>query len=142
MANTYDYVDNDGITKTTTTYTCEAKDMQYTQISEEIKADFDFLLKQLPDKLDDALTNRKSASDISDAFYVEGSSKYSDLVHVYEEIQKDINNIKSSMSTLHERFMTSIDNVNAELGNNFGHWAFCKVNQAGKKVEQIETSDN
>ena len=46
---TYDVVESDGTTKTTSKYTCESKDLQYTIIGENIKADFDFLIKDIPD---------------------------------------------------------------------------------------------
>lgn len=141
MANTKDYVVTEGNTKTTITYSCEPKDMQYTIMGQDIKNDFNFLRLAIPRLLDEAMKNLNSAASISDAFYVEGNAKFNDLIHVHDELKKDVENLKENLNTLYNRYMTSIDNVNAELENNFGHWAFCKVNEAGRKVETIEDSE-
>lgn len=141
MAKTGDYVVREGNTKTTITYSCTPKDMQYTIIGQEIKMDFVFLKQTLPHLLDEAMKNMSTAASISDAFYVEGNAKYNDLIHVYEELQKDVGRLKENLNAIYDRFMTSIDNVNAELENNFGHWAFYKVNEAGRKVENLEDTN-
>lgn len=142
MANTGDYVYTEGNTKTTITYSCTPKDMQYTIIGEEIRKDFDFLTQKIPALLDESLQKLNAAASINDAFYVEGSTKYNDLMHVYDELKQDVSKIKQNLSTVHSRFMTSIDNVNAELENNFGHWAFFTVNEADRKVETIDTGSS
>ena len=46
----------------------------------------------------------------------------------YEEINQDVSKLKSQLDTLHAAFMTDIDNINAELEVNFGHWVGYKVN--------------
>lgn len=142
MARTDDVTYVEGNNKVTVSYNCTPKDMQYTIIGEEIKKDFDFLIKGIPNLLDESLKNLDSAASMSDAFYVEGSTKYSDLMHVYEELKQDIAKVKQNLTTVHGRLMTSIDNVNAELENNFGHWAFFSVNEATRSVEPIETEDS
>ena len=142
MGNTGDYVHTEGNTKTTITYSCTPKDMQYTIIGEEIKKDFDFLIKNIPNLLDESLNDLNAAAGTTNAFYVEGSSKYNDLMHVYEELKQDVAKVKQNLSTIHGRLMTTIDNVNAELENNFGHWAFFSVNEAGRKVETVDISSS
>ncbi len=137
---TYDVVESDGTTKTTSKYTCESKDLQYTIIGENIKADFDFLIKDIPDRLDEVLSEISQASSINDAFYFENGSSVSDISKAYDEIKSDIELLKSGLTTLHSAFMTDIDNVNAELENNFGYWAFNKPNLAGKTVETVADS--
>lgn len=111
-------------------YTCKKKNMQYTIISDEIKKDFDFLLSSntMGNKLDEMLNYLNTAAGISNAFYFENSGSVQDINHVYEEIKNDVSQLKSELDTLHAAFMTDIDNVNAELEVNFGHWVGYKVN--------------
>lgn len=111
-------------------YSCTKKNMQYTIISNAIKADFDFLLSSntMGQKLDEMLNHLNNAAAISDAFYFENGGSVSDINHVYEEIKQDVSNLKSQLDTLHAAFMTDIDNINAELEVNFGHWIGYKVN--------------
>ena len=108
--------------------------MQYTIIGEDIKADFDFLLPtgEIGNKLDEMLSNLKNAADITDAFYFENGSTASDIQHVYDEIDADVKNLKNTLNTLHSAFITDIDNINAELEVNFGHWIGYKCNKAEK----------
>lgn len=111
-------------------YTCTKKNMQYTIISDEIKKDFDFLLSTntMGNKLDEMLNYLNTAAGISNAFYFENGGSVQDINHVYEEIKNDVSQLKSDLDTLHAAFMTDIDNVNAELEVNFGHWVGYKVN--------------
>ncbi|MGN0967533.1 MAG: hypothetical protein ACI4OP_08170 [Candidatus Coprovivens sp.] len=111
-------------------YTCTKKNMQYTIISDEIKKDFDFLLSSntMGNKLDEMLNYLNTAAGISNAFYFENGGSVQDINHVYEEIKNDVSQLKSDLDTLHAAFMTDIDNVNAELEVNFGHWVGYKVN--------------
>ena len=111
-------------------YTCTKKNMQYTIISDEIKKDFDFLLSTntMGNKLDEMLNYLNTAAGISNAFYFENGGSVQDINHVYEEIKNDVSQLKSDLDTLHAAFRTDIDNVNAELEVNFGHWVGYKVN--------------
>lgn len=112
-------------------YKCTKKNMQYTIISDEIKKDFDFLLSSntMGNKLDEMLNYLKTAAGISNAFYFENGGSVQDINHVYEEIKNDVSQLKSDLDTLHAAFMTDIDNVNAELEVNFGHWVGYEVNE-------------
>jgi hypothetical protein len=111
-------------------YSCTKKNMQYTIISDEIKKDLDFLLSSntMGNKLDEMLNYLNTAAGISNAFYFENGGSVQDINHVYEEIKNDVSQLKSDLDTLHAAFMTDIDNVNAELEVNFGHWVGYKVN--------------
>lgn len=118
-------------TTTTTKYSCEKKSMQYTIIGEDIKADFNFLLpgNEMCNKLDEVLLHLKDAVAV-EAFDINGA--YKDIQHVYDEIEKDVTELKNGLSTLYNAFITDIDNVNAELEVNFGHVAFYECNKASK----------
>lgn len=111
-------------------YSCTKKNMQYTIISDEIKKDFDFLLSTgaMGNKLDEMLNYLNTAAGITNAFYFENGGAVSDINHVYEEIKNDVSLLKTELDTLHAAFMTDIDNINAELEVNFGHWVGYKVN--------------
>ena len=111
-------------------YSCTKKNMQYTIISDEIKKDFDFLLSTgtLGNKLDEMLNYLNTAAGITNAFYFENGGSVQDINHVYEEIKNDVSQLKTDLETLHSAFMTDIDNINAELEVNFGHWVGYKVN--------------
>lgn len=139
---TYDVVENDGTTKTTSKYTCESKDLQYTIIGDNIKGDFNFINTDIPNKLAEILSEVGAAAAITDAFYFENGGKESDINKAYEEIKADIEKINTGLSTLHSAFMTDIDNVNAELENNFGYWAFNKPNLAERIVETVPEADS
>ena len=111
-------------------YSCTKKNMQYTVNGAAIKKDFDFLLStgSMGQKLDEMLNYLSTAASITDAFYFENNGAVSDINHVYEEINQDVSKLKSQLDTLHAAFMTDIDNINAELEVNFGHWVGYKVN--------------
>ena len=112
-------------------YTCTKKNMQYTIISDEIKKDFDFLLStgSLGQKLDEVVNYLSIAAGITNAFYFENGGSVQDINHAYEEIKNDVSVLKADLDTLHAAFMTDIDNINAELEVNFGHWVGYKVNE-------------
>lgn len=131
MASTTTTQTNSNGTTTTTKYSCDKSSMAYTIIGDDIKADFNFLLpgNEMCNKLDEVLMHLKNAAGV-EAFDIDG--KYKDIQHVYTEIEKDINELKNGLSTLYNAFVTDIDNVNAELKVNFGHWAFYKCNKASK----------
>lgn len=137
--STYNDVQTIGNQKVTTKYTCEQANLKYTIIGENIKEDFNFLINDLPNQLDEMLKNLNNAASIDNAFYLENSAKINDLMHIYDEISADTNNLKTGLAELYSAFLTDIDNVNAELANNFGYWAFSKPREASKEVEIIET---
>lgn len=112
-------------------YSCTKKNMQYTIISDSVKKDFDFLLSSntMGNKLDEMTNHLKNAAGISDAFYFENGTVVQDINHVYDEIKNDVSQLKNELDSLHAAFMRSIDNVNAELEVNFGHWIGYKVNE-------------
>lgn len=142
MATTYDDVKVEGNVKTTTKYTCQSADLSYTIIGDNIKDDFSFLTNTIQNKLDEMLFELQAAASINDAFYFENGSSVSDVNKAYGEIKSDVSVAKELLNTLHSAFMTDIDNVNAELSNNFGYWAFNKPRKAGRKTEIVENSTN
>lgn len=131
---TYVYTENNGDTTTKTTYSCTKKNMQYTTIGEDIKKDFDFLLATggICKNLDLMLAELQKAANVTSAFYFENGGVASDIQHVYDEINDDVTRLKEQLVSLHSAFMTDIDNVNAELEVNFGHWVGTNV-KAGRK---------
>lgn len=135
---TYNDVQINGNTKTTSKYTCESANLSYTIIGDNISEDFEFI-NTISTKLDEMLKKLESASSITDAFDIENGGHVSDITKAYNEIKSDVQLMKSGLSTLHSAFMTDIANVNAELENNFGYWAFNKPRLAGKTTETIET---
>lgn len=140
MATTYDDVKVEGNVKTTTKYTCESADLSYTIIGDNIKGDFNFLTNTIQNKLDEMITELQAAASINDAFHFENGASVSDINKAYEEIKSDVSSAKELLDSLHSVFMTDIDNVNAELENNFGYWAFNKARVAGKTTEFVENS--
>lgn len=142
MAGTYDVVEESGTTKTTKKYTCESESLSYTIIGDNIKEDFEFLTNQIPEKLNMVLKEISDAAAISDAFYFENGSSEYDISAAHTEIKKDIELINNGLTLLYNAFITDINNVNAELENNFGYWAFNKPKLAGKTVETIDSSES
>lgn len=110
----------DGTTKTTATYSVDTSGFGYSIITDDIKADFDFLINDLPQKLDNVMAELNNATNIDDAFYFENGNNVKDLALARDEIQKDVNNIKTELNNLYNAFMMDIDNINAELEYNFG----------------------
>lgn len=128
----------DGDTKSTATYSCDTSGFGYSIITDDIRGDFDFLINELPQKLDNAMTEINNAADITDAFYFENQSSVEDLSAAKEEIQQDINNLKRELGLLHTAFMTDIDNINMELEYNFG-WPVIGEVKGSVRKEKIET---
>lgn len=135
----YEDVEESGNTRTTSKYSCESKDLQYTIIGENIKEDFDFLIKDLPQKLDEVKKELYNAAYVENAFLFQNGGKVSsNLDSMYNELQHDIETLKAGLTSLHTSLLTDIDNVNAELENNYGHWAFNKAVLADVTTETIE----
>ena len=131
MATTTTTTTNSNGTKTTTKYSCDKSSMAYTIIGEDIKADFNFLLpgNDMCNKLDEVLMHLKNAVGV-EAFDINGA--YKDIQHAYDQVEKEIIELKNGLSTLYNAFITDIDNINAELEVNFGHVAFYKCNKASR----------
>lgn len=129
----------DGSTKTTATYSCDTSGFGYSIITDDIRKDFDFLISALPNKLDEVMSEINSSAKISDAFLIENGSSFNDLSIVRDELQKDINTLKTELSTLHSAFMTDIDNINMELEYNFGWIVIGKV-KGSQRTETVETN--
>lgn len=135
---TYEDVQISGNTKTTSKYTCETANLSYTIIGSNISEDFQFL-NRLSEKLDEMLSQIRDVADKTTAFYFENGATANEITHAYNELKNDVALMQSGLSSLYSAFMTDIDNVNAELKNNFGYWAFNKAKLAGKTTETIET---
>ena len=127
---------------TTYTYSCgNHSGFEYYILGVDIRADFAFLkgnatgTDSIAGNLDEMLRHLKNATSNVNAFYFESGSTVSDLSDLYLEIEKDVNELKTSLSTLHSAFMTDIDNVNAELDGNFGYWK-------GRKLARHESKKN
>ncbi len=127
----------DGTTKTTATYSVDTSGFGYSIITDDIKADFDFLINDLPQKLDNVMTELNNAANIDDAFYFENGNNVKDLSLARDEIQKDVNNIKTELNNLYNAFMTDIDNINAELEYNFG-WIIIGDVKGSQRDEVIQ----
>ena len=113
-------------------YNLEIKSMQYTVIGDEIKNDFAFINTTLKDKIDEALEYFMKGSEINNAFYVENSGEYSDLMHAYNLLKEDAELAKTQLDDLYASCMDAIKQVNAELEYNFGHIIFAKKVNAKK----------
>jgi len=66
------------------------------------------------------------------------SGDYEDLTLVCNEIERDINNLKSELSSLYKTLLEDINNINKELEYNFG-WAV--AGQYKKESIQNENID-
>ena len=120
----YSY-DSDG-NKVKTTYSLNADTMDFTLLDDSIKADFNFITSggshgSLIDKLETLKGKLKTACSVSNAFYFDnGSGQVDDLMVAYEEIAADIEAAIAELPTLKSAIDTDIDNINAELKNNYG----------------------
>ena len=141
MYGNYETVEETDTSLTTVSYTYDVKDMQYTIIGDNIKNDFKFLIEDIPNLLDESLNTLNKGTSIQDAFYFENGTKVQDLMHVYDEIKRDLDSVKQELATLHSAFMTDIDNVNAELASNFGHIMFLDIKEAGRVVSEKSVSE-
>lgn len=130
----YTKTDETDTSITNTKYDVQVDGVKYTVIGDNIKADFDFLIKDIPNMLEEARKKIKSASEINDAFMVENGAKVNDLMNLYEEINKDIDDAKNQLNIVHSAFMTDIDNINAELEYNFGDIELVSYEEAGREV--------
>lgn len=126
-----------GNKKSTATYRCDTSGFGYTKITDDIKNDFNFLINELPQKLDNAMKELNSAADIETAFYVENQSMVNSIKSAKDEINNDINSLKRELELLHSAFMKDIDNINAELEYNFG-WIIIGEVKGSTRTEIIE----
>ncbi len=135
VTNNGTYVEDDGTTTKKTLYSCKQKGLQYTTIGDDIKSDFDFLLKtgSIAQNLDSMLKELNIASSNTSAFLFENGSSVNSIDEAYQEIETEVEKLKDLLQTLHDAFITDIDNVNAELEVNFGHWIGTKAT-AGRTV--------
>lgn len=129
--------------ETTYTYTCGDKTgFEYYILGDDIRNEFDFLKSSntgdgsIAGNLDHVLECIKSASNNTNAFYVQSASAtVNDLENFEQEISDAIDQLKSDLDVLNSAIMTDIDNVNAELDLNFGYWV-------GRKLARHESSKN
>ncbi len=124
--------------RTTATYSCDTSGFGYSIITDDIKNDFNFLINELPQKLDNAMTELNNAAAIDNAFDFENQARVHDLTVARDEIQRDINALKNELSLLHSAFMTDINNINLELEYNFG-WILIGEVKGSSRTEVIET---
>ncbi len=116
-----------GNTKETANYTVDPSGFGYSVINDSIKSDFNFLVNELPQKLDEAMTEIQNATAIDTAFDFENGSSVKDISVARDELQTDVNNLKTELNNLYQAFMTDIDNINYELEYNFGWILIGKV---------------
>ena len=140
MGHYYEDVEENGTTRTTSSYSCESQNLQYTIIGDNINEYFKILIQDLPQKLDEVKKELYNAASVTDAFSISNGagSGVDNLNAMYQEIQNDIEVLKVGLGDLRSALLTDIDNINAELESNYGHWAFNKAVLAGKKTETIE----
>jgi hypothetical protein len=128
-----------GNQKTTATYTADGYGFGYTVITDDIKADFNFLTEDIPAKLDEMLNEFENASS-SAAFQIVGSNSVNDLSTAKAELTTDVSNMKTSLTALRDAFWTDIDNINAELAYNFG-WILIGDVHGSERTTTVETAD-
>ncbi len=128
-----------GNTKETANYDVDPSGFGYTIINDGIREEFEFLTNELPTKLDEVMTEINNAAAIDTAFEF---NDVKDLSVARDELQTDINNLKTELSNLYSAFMTDIDNINYELEYNFGWVIIGEVK--GKTVTETvaEPNDN
>jgi len=128
---------DDGKTKATANYTVEKGGMSYSIITDDIKAEFDFLTNEMPNKLDEAMGYIDTAAGVGEGFLFSNGETVSNIEKAQTKLKEEINNLKTSLATLHHAFMVDIDNVNAELEYNFG-WVLigkCKGHCTRESIE-------
>ncbi len=114
-----------GNQNTTITYSCKTLGIGYSLITENINEAFNFLIKDIPQNLEEAMKSLESTKNKSAFSFCRGDSSsgdYEDLTLVCNEIERDINNLKSELSSLYKTLLEDINNINKELEYNFG-WA-------------------
>ncbi len=118
-------VDSNG-NKVKTVYDFDTDQMAFTTLGEDIKDDFNFITSgshkgSLIDMLNDLKGQLKEVCSIGNAFYFDnGSNSVSDLLDAYQDVANDIEDLIESLPNLKNAIDTDIDNVNAELKNNYG----------------------
>lgn len=128
---------SDGQTITKTKYSVDVSGMGYSTISEEIKSDFDFLTTDMLEKIEEALDKLKSAKEIIDAFEFNNGTKVNSIEDSYSIISSDVSNINELANTLRNALRKDIDNVNDELGHNYGWPIFANVKETSKTTEEV-----
>ena len=122
-------------TITNTKYDVQVDGVKYTVIGENIKSDFDFLIKDIPNLLEEAKKKFDEATSTSTAFYFENNYKIDGfLAKECLSIRDDINKAIEQLNTLHKALITDIDNINAELEYNFGDIELVNYEEAGREV--------
>lgn len=133
----------EGNKKITAKYSIYSSGCGYSIITDDIKNDFNFLINDIPNKLDSAMNEINGAADIDYAFHFENNNEVvKSLSVVQQELKNDIANLKGELERLHQAFMTDIDNINMELEYNFG-WIIIgdvKGSQRTEVVESVESS--
>ncbi|HAB65736.1 MAG TPA: hypothetical protein DCE23_00065 [Firmicutes bacterium] len=99
------------------TYSCDTEGIGYSIITDDIRGDFGFLINELPSALREVDSTLAKAASITDGFDFDGLR---DISSAYQEVRSDINQTIGLLKKLHSAFMLDIDNVNAELQNNYG----------------------
>jgi hypothetical protein len=118
-------------------YSVDASGMGYSIITDDIKADFNFLVDDMPNKLDEVGNYIEQAASINDAFYFENGGAVSDITEAADFLKTDIENLKISLADLHTAFMTDIDNINKELEYNYG-WLIIGEPKGSHRTETVE----
>ncbi len=126
-----------GNKKGTAEYSVDASGMGYSIITDDIKADFDFLIQDLPNKLDEVSNYINQAAGVTDAFYFEGSGTVQDISEAADKLNTEINDLKGTLNDLHSAFMTDIDQINAELEYNYG-WVVIGHPKGSVRTETID----
>jgi len=116
----------EGNKKKTYSYSVDTKGFGYSIIDDEsgIRDDFNFLIDEIPNKLDNVIETLQNAAANTSAFEV---NEIHDIGEACENIISDINNLKGGLAELYQAFMLDIDNINAELAYNFGWIRIGKV---------------
>ena len=124
----------DGNTKTTYSYSIDTSGFGYNIFDENspVWEDLEFLITEMPNKLDEIVKYLQDAGSITNAFQF---NDVHDINMACENVITDISVLKSTLAELHAAFVLDIENVNAELAYNFGWVRIGKV----KGVTRRET---
>lgn len=129
----------DGTTKTTVGYSIDTSGIGYSEISQDIRTDFNFLIEDLPNKLDEVMKEIDSAASITDAFTFEPGTAVVDISKAQTELKTDISNLKSALTDLYNAFMNDIDKINDELEYNYGWIIVGDVKETSRSTEEVPT---